>query len=169
MKILKIEIIGRWGLIPESGDITQGRLRGRELSSKLLDRYLTAGHSPIRRVSVAVTVQAPTEPISHLVRHVHSLHFVQTGRPDLTGHSRDDSKERLYLIQANCEEWMNIAHDRLCNKAAKSTRELVGMIKDSFSESEDKNLNVLSNHMVPSCEYLGRCKEVFNPCGKLKV
>jgi hypothetical protein len=168
MRVIDIEVIGRWGSIAEAGDITQGKLTERKMTKKLLDKYLTASHSPLRRVQIAVTVQASTEPISHLVRHVHSLHYVETGRPDITGEKRSD-KERLFLIQASPEEWVNISHDRLCEKAAESTQRLVSMIRYNFEESHDDMLNVLALHMESSCDYLGCCKEVFNGCGKREL
>lgn len=166
MKINSIEVCSRWGLIPEGGDITQGKQTERKMSPKLFDKYLTSGHSPLRRLDIAVIVEAPTEPISHLVRHVHAVHFVQTGREDLTGVKRDHSADRLYLLQANPQEWVQISHDRLCKKAADTTRELVWMIRHAFETHEDKLLNVLGMHMEPSCCYLGACKEVFGSCGR---
>lgn len=168
MQVIDIEIIGRWGLISEGGDITQGKLTKREMNPKLFDKWLTSGHSPLRRVQIAVTVFAPTEPISHLVRHVHSLPYVQTGRPDITGKKRTND-ERYFLLQASPEEWVHISHDRLCEKAAVSTQKLVGMIRDKFEMHEGEMLNVLALHMEPSCDYLGACKEVFNSCGKCKL
>jgi len=164
MQIVDIEVIGRWGLIAEAGDITQGKLTKREMTPKLFDKWLTSGHSPIRRVQIAVTMFAGPEPISHLVRHVHSLPYVQTGRPDITGKERDN-KERYFLLQASPEEWINISHDRLCEKAAESTQRLIGMIRDKFEMHEDPMLNVLAIHMEKSCGYLGYCKEVFSSCG----
>lgn len=164
MKILLVERHGSWGLISQAGFITRGKFKpDAKLSAEGLDKWLTSGHSPIRRVSISVVVSAPAEPISHLVRHIHSIHFVESRRPDITGKPRDN-RERLYLIQANLQEWIQIAHDRLCSKAASSTQDLVTMIRNSFV-NHDEYTRVLAKHMVPSCLYLGRCKEVFEGCG----
>ncbi len=161
MGIISIEQTTRPGLIAEAGKITRGEITHIEsVSEENLDKWLTSEHSPIRRVRVAVIMSVSPSVISHLTRHIHAEHFVESGRPDLTGKPRDGS-DRLYLLEANLQEWMQIARKRLCFAAADETRKTVETIRERFSESQEPVIRVLSRHMIPRCVYEGVCREVW--------
>ena len=54
---------------------------------------------------------------------------------------------------------------RLCNCAAKETRQVMNKIKDSLLDSEDLYDMALGEMLMPPCEMYGNCFEP-NPCKK---
>lgn len=64
----------------------------------------------------------------------------------------------------NAEALMNMAHKRLCSKASKETREVVGAIRDQVRKADHD----LANHMVQQCIYRGGICPESNPCGIYK-
>ena len=69
-------------------------------------------------------------------------------------------------MDANIQALINLGRARLCNKAAKETRELVQLIADSLFEDDYWLSHVIYNYMKPKCEWSGRCFE-SKPCGRI--
>lgn len=164
MKVIKIEVIGNYNHITEAAGITRGNFTHHAPSLETFEKWLISEHSPIRRVQVAVTISAPPVVISHFVRHIHALHYVQTSRPDITGTPREN-REKYYLIQANLQEWLQISRARLCRTAAQDTQNMMYLIKKAFLH-HDNYLAVVSKYMLPKCYHLGRCNEPWGGCGQ---
>lgn len=164
MKIIKTEVTGGYHHITEAASVTRGRLNNSAPDIETFERWIISEHSPLRRLRIAVTVEAPPSVITHFTRHIHALHYVQTSRPDITGRERDDS-DKLYLIDANAQEWLQIARARMCKTATQDTQDMMYLIKKAFMH-HDSYLSVLSKHMLPKCYHLGRCNEPWGGCGQ---
>jgi thymidylate synthase ThyX len=130
-----------------------------------------AQHSPIiTQVFWIKAYEVPTFVSTHVVRHhVGVSHYVKSNRVDRGGEG-DDVVTRETLIQhglfINAMALIHMAHKRLCGKASKETRELMGMIRDAVREVD----SALASVMVPLCVYRnGLCDELPKPCGYNKT
>lgn len=165
MKIHKIKIIGDFDDIIKAARITRGDGNtDREITPHLFEKFIIAEHSPIRVVSLQVIMTVQRSVALQLARHVHADHYIQTSRPDITGSPRSEG-EKLYMIQANLQEWLHISRARLCKTAEKDTIDAIMKIKTFLSETGDEYLEIFEKYMQPKCYFTGRCNEVFNPCG----
>ena len=126
-------------------------------------KILMARHSPIRELRFAFKLEIPYWVSVHLCRHVHAQPYVRTQRND-----RQDKYDRNKAPQdapvtmiwtMNAEELITIAQKRLCNQAAKETREvcalMCNLVLGKFPEFDGL--------FAPHCVYYGRCDEMF-PC-----
>lgn len=126
---------------------------------------LKARHSPIRRLRFSFKLEGiPSWVAVHLVRHIHAQPYVRSQRND-----RQNSYDRTKAPQdapvdmiwdMNAEELMVIANKRLCRQASDKTRELVRMICDEVVKTNPE----FAEFLVPMCQYVGECKEMY-PCG----
>lgn len=126
---------------------------------------LLAEHSPIRKICFAWKWKNLKSWISvHFVRHKFGIeHWVTTQRSDRTGIDRDQSPQSALVsheCEANAQALIFISRRRLCNQAAKETREAWQEVKAEV----DKVDPVLASVMVPECIYRGFCPE-FKSCG----
>lgn len=134
-------------------------------SSELLRGVLNAKHSPCRVLQFCFLIEdIPSNTSTHLARHVHAVPFVSSLRNDrqkkIDGDAarRDTPVNMLYYL--NAEELMNVAHKRLCSKAAQRTQEVVRMM---CSEAI-KVMPELEGLLVPACEYNGGVCHEIQPC-----
>ncbi|MFQ3674971.1 MAG: thymidylate synthase ThyX, partial [Endomicrobiia bacterium] len=84
-----------------------------------------------------------------------------------TGINREDlpqGAEVEHEILANAQAIINISRKRLCNQAAKETREAWKMLLETIKEQEPEIYKVC----VPDCIYRGWCYE-FKSCGYHKT
>lgn len=141
---------------------------GKEFqSTATLDQIYTWMHSPIRTQIFEVFLEdIPTFVSVHLVRHVTIVPFVTSKRTDRGGNGTEDRNSPVDMrFWANAEALINMARKRLCYKASKETKEIMGHIcSEIYSIDPD-----LAAHMVPNCVAQGGyCREP-KPCGNYKV
>lgn len=131
-------------------------------------KLLESEHSPIRTLWFAFRLEIPYWVSVHLVRHKIGVeHFVQSQRDDrtLSDISRADKPQGemvSHVIYLNAQEFINIAHSRLCNQASEETRQVVkAMVTLALLHNPE-----FKSVLVPRCVYRnGKCTEMF-PCGK---
>jgi hypothetical protein len=131
-------------------------------------RILLAEHSVIRKIKLNIKVyDIPYWIAMHFVRHKIGIeHFISTQRTDRTNVDRTKlSQDNLvdWEFEANAQAFINISRKRLCNKAAKETREIWQNILQKIYEYEPELFSVCKRE----CEYRGFCPE-FESCGYYK-
>lgn len=144
---------------------TTTKLPSEEWKKKLIE----SEHSPIRTLWFAFKLEIPYWVSVHLVRHKFGVeHFVSTQRDDRHPEeqiSREDKRQGelvSHVIYLNAQEFINIAHKRLCNQASPETKDVVKEMVRLALETNPEFKDVL----VPLCTYRnGRCTE-FNSCKK---
>lgn len=141
---------------------TTTKLPTEEWKIKLLE----SEHSPIRTLWFAFKLEIPYFVSVHYIRHKFGVeHFVSTQRTDRTNENRNNKPQDAlvsHIIYLNAQEFINMAHMRLCAQASKETREVMREMVKLAIESNPEFKSVL----VPKCEYRnGKCTEFF-PCGK---
>jgi hypothetical protein len=128
-------------------------------------KLLRARHSPIRYLRYSFMLEGvPGTVATHLARHVHAQPYISSLRNDRQNIMDGDLAPRNtpvnMIYDVNAEELMNIANKRLCNKAAKKTREVVAEMCRLAIEVTPE----LEDLLVSMCEYLGgNCPEM-KPC-----
>jgi len=135
-------------------------------SPELLIKYLVSEHSPIRCAILRITMEDIPYPSSvHFARHVHSLHFVSTRRPDRTGQERDQNKLVTHIMDCNLQALIDMSRKRLCiGKVEKDTYLIMKEIKDQLILSNDIYLKTIGEALVPNGIYRKHCPE-FSSCG----
>lgn len=138
---------------------------GRYPSDKWKKTILLAEHSPIRRIRFSwMWVNLKSWVSVHFVRHNRGIdHWVSTQRTDRTGINRDKSPQDAPVIHecdANAQALIFISRRRLCNQAAKETRDAWKEVKEAVTRMD----SILGSVMVPECIYRGFCPE-FHSCG----
>ena len=126
---------------------------------------LKARHSPIRRLRFSFYIEGiPSWCATHLARHVHAQPYIKSQRNDRQSeYDRDKAPQDApvnMIYDVNGEELMVIANKRLCKQASDKTREVVGMMCDKALETNPE----FAEFLVPMCQYVGECKEMY-PCG----
>lgn len=146
------------------------------LKPELYDTYFISEHSPIRSFIIRIKWKGISRRVAmHLVRHVHSLPFVSSTRPDRFPWHKDD--EVVDMIQDfNAQALIDMARKRLCTLAYKDTRQVVEDIKYylmTYSNPHDAELErairSLGRCMVPNCVYRSGCPEGKHSCNFLAV
>ena len=128
-------------------------------------RILAARHSPIRYLVYSFYFENIPYCISvHFARHIHSQPYIKTQRNDRQ-HEYDRNKAPQdapvnMILDVNAEELMTIANKRLCNQAAKETREAVGQMCRLAEQATPE----LKGLLVPMCEYHGGVCHERIPC-----
>ena len=126
---------------------------------------LKARHSPIRYLQFSFLLEdIPNWVAVHLVRHVHSQPYVKSQRNDRQSeYDRNKAPQDApvtMIWDVNGEELMVIANKRLCGQAAEETRAWVKGICDKVVKTNPE----FAEFLVPMCQYVGECKEMY-PCG----
>lgn len=126
-------------------------------------KILKARHSPIRYLQFSFYLEdIPSYVSVHLVRHVHSQPYVKSQRND-----RQSDYDRTKALQdtpvnmiwdMNAEEFMTVSNKRLCRLADPVTRSVVQKMCDEVSKVNPE----FKDFLVPNCQYLGECKEMFS-------
>jgi len=171
-KILFSKLKGTWREVADAARTTIHMDKGEGEPSKAWKiRMLMAEHSPIRLLKIKNKWGNLKSWISvHFVRHKFGIeHFVRTQRSD-----RTDIEDRGKLPQenpvehefeANPQAIINISRKRLCNQAAKETKEAWELF---LEENVEKELPELKEVCVRECVYRGFCPELY-PCGYSKT
>lgn len=166
MKIKWLKISGTWQDVKASARSTIGKDgEGAEPSDKWEKQIMLAEHSPIRKIKVAWKWEDLPYWVSvHIVRHKFGIeHFVSTQRTDRTGTDRTLKQQDApvsHECEANLQALINISRKRLCNQAAKETREAWQAVKDEIAKHD----SVIASCMVRECVYRGFCPEMKS-CG----
>lgn len=130
--------------------------------------YFKAEHSPIRAFVIRIiALGLPKRVVSHLVRHVHSVPFVSSSRPDWFPEHKDDDVADL-AQDFNAQALIDMARKRLCRRTFHETRKTVEELKQKLMESDDDVLRELGKVLVPNCIYRCGCPEGKNECGFYK-
>lgn len=162
----RITLHDSWQSVKESARNTVGLDgEGQYPSPKWRKRILLAEHSPIRLIRATWRWKGLKYWVSvHMTRHKHGIeHWVSTQRSDRTGIPRDALPQDApvsHMCEANAQALINISRKRLCNQAARETREAWQEVKDAVEGIDP----VLASVMVPECVYRGFCPEL-KPCG----
>lgn len=149
---------------------TIGKTTGSYPTSEWKRKLLLSEHSPIRRLKFYWRWKDLMYWVSvHLVRHKFGIeHWVSTQRTDRTGINRNELPQGAlvnHACEADAQALINISRKRLCNCAAKETREAWQAVKDEVAKTEPE----LASCMVRECVYRnGLCPEMF-PCGYNKT
>ena len=158
-----------WQRVKEAARATIGKEgSGKEPTDAWKKQILLAEHSPIRLLQYTIKFKnIPYFVVMHLCRHSIGIsHFVKSQREDRseTHAKRSDLPQDApvdYEMVANAQALINISRKRLCNQAAKETREAWEEAVDLISKADP----VMGSVLVPECIYRGGCVEKFNPCG----
>ena len=133
-------------------------------------RILSARHSPIRYLVYSFYFENIPYWVSvHLCRHVHAHPYVKSQRNDRqSDYDRNTAPQNApvcMIFDVNAEELQVIANKRLCNQAAKETREAVRQMCRLAEQATPE----LKGLLVPMCEYHGGvCHEMF-PCERAQT
>lgn len=144
---------------------TTTKLPTEEWKKKLIE----SEHSPIRTLWFAFKLEIPYWVSVHYVRHKFGVeHFVASQRDDRQAEVTIPRAEKpqgelvSHIIYVNAQEFIQMAHKRLCNQASPETREVMREMVRLAVETNPEFKDVL----VPLCAYRnGKCTEMF-PCGK---
>ena len=139
---------------------------GKELTPELFKKYILSEHSPIRGVELRIIMtDIPYYNSVHFARHVHSIPYVTTHRPDRTGQERSINDICTHIFDTNIQGLVDMARKRLClDKCDKITYSFMKEIKQILINNFDPYLKVLGEMLVPNCIYRGGCPE-FKSCG----
>ena len=153
----------------EAGLNTAGKdyfdLNCKDKVTKIFENYLKSEHSPIRTIILRITMTDMYYPTSvHFARHVHTLHFVKSSRPDLTGKARDLNTPVNHIMDCNIQALLCMMRERLCKKCAKDTINWANSICNYMDNSENLLLSSISKFLVAKCQYRSfGCPEI-KPC-----
>lgn len=138
---------------------------GKELTEELFKKYIISEHSPIRGVELRITMyDIPYYNSVHFARHVHSIPYVTTHRPDRTGTERSINDTCVHMFDINIQGLIDMARKRLCmGKCDKVTYDFMIGIKKAFID-KGGYYKVIGLMLVPNCVYRSGCPE-FKSCG----
>ena len=169
---MKVQIIGSptdedWMAVKERALVTVGKKAVNPPDSEWKRKILEARHSPIRYLRYSYYLEIPSWVSVHLCRHVHGQPYVKSQRNDRQSEydrntARQDAEVKM-IFDVNAEELMTIANKRLCQQAARETRQVVQLMC-ILAEGKTPELRGL---LVPMCEYHGGTCHEMNPCGRL--
>ena len=126
-------------------------------------------HSPLRVVQYRFYIEdIPSWVTVHFVRHHVGVQFyIKSQRDDRnksdTPRSKKPQGELINMMfDINANSLINMAKARLCNQAAKETRQVMNVIKACLLASGDQYDNILGEYMLKPCD-IGDCFEPY-PC-----
>lgn len=157
-----------WMRVKERTLVTVGKTVKNPPDLEWKKKILEARHSPIRYIRFSFLLKdVPYWVSTHLVRHIHAQPYVRTQRNDRqSDYDRTKAPQDAHvdmIWDIGCEEMLIISNKRLCNCAAKETRDVVQKMCDLIVEKCPE----FDGLLVPMCEYHGGvCHEMF-PCGRL--
>lgn len=170
MKI-NVEFLTRPSLIQELALSTVGKIasQGKPFTPELFKKYLISEHSPIRAVMLKISMlDIPYYSSVHFARHVHTLHYVSSNRPDRAKKARKVDDTVNHIMVLNCQALIDMMRKRLCcGKVDATTGKIAYLIKEFMILSTDPYLFTLGSILKPNGEYRGFCPE-FKSCGACK-
>ena len=148
---------------------TEGKEAKTSATAEWKHKMLKCEHSPIRTLMFTIQlVDIPYWVSVHFVRHKYGIeHYVRSQRNDRQSeYDRNSAPQNAsvsHIIDVNAQELMYMARKRLCSKAAEETKQVMEMIVAEVV----KVCPEFKPFLVPQCEYLGRCPEIYG-CGMYK-
>lgn len=145
---------------------TEGKEAKTSATAEWKHKMLKCEHSPIRTLMFTIQlVDVPYWVSVHYVRHKYGIeHYVRSQRNDRQSqYDRNSAPQNApvnHIIEVNAQELMFMARKRLCSKAAEETKQVMEMIVEAVV----KVCPEFKPFLVPQCEYLGRCPEIYG-CG----
>ena len=139
------------------------------MTPEVFKKYLISEHSPIRAAIMEITFIEISYPASvHFARHIHSVPFVKSSRPDRTGKERDLKNPVDHMALFNLQALIDMMRKRLCvGKVEKETYEWALGLKLLLMKSDDVYLKIIGEILVPNCIYRCGCPE-FKSCNFYK-
>ena len=131
-------------------------------------KWLTSGHSPIRRIPIDVEIyNYPFFVHPHYRAHgKFQEHYVLSSRVDHAGRppKREAYQPVNHLIDTNPTALRDMMFERLCTGSGPSweTHYIALLIKYCMQESDNILLQAIADTLLPSCGYLKMCKEPWN-------
>jgi len=157
--------------IKEAAMNTVGKkwFEGKDLTEDLWFKYLISEHSPIRSLDLRISFDGILYYNSvHYARHVHSIPYVTTHRPDRTKRERTINDRVVHKADINSQGLMDMFRKRLCvGSVDKITHKIGVTLKTLMMNSDNYLLSQLGRVLVPNCIYRGganSCPE-FKECG----
>lgn len=162
MKVIDVKSTNNWQEIKNACMATISKDSGREPDSDWKKRILLAEHSPIRLLKISWKwVDLPYFVSVHFTRHnIGVYHFVSTQRTKESRGEEPQNAPVTHVCSANAQALINISRKRLCNKAAKETRDAWQAVKNEIAKVEPE----LASCMVRECVYRRFCPEMHS-CG----
>ena len=133
-------------------------------------KLIEAEHSPLRELWFGFKLIIPYYCSVHLCRHHEGCsHYVQSQRNDRqSDYDRTQAPQGemvSHILSVNAQEFVFMAHKRLCGQADPTTRHVMAMMCNEVIKTNPEFKDVL----VPLCVYRnGLCTE-FYPCGYNKT
>lgn len=131
----------------------------KQVSDSYMRKLYLCEHSPIRNQWYKIRFEnIPYWVTMHLCRHkVGVEHFVSTQRTDRTGKSTRGEQDApvLYEMTLNAQAIITISRKRLCNCAAKETKQIWKSVVSELSKINP----ALASCCVPDCVYRSWCME----------
>jgi hypothetical protein len=167
VSLLKYPTEDDWMMVKRCALVTVGKAPVKAPDFAWKQSILKAGHSPIRELQFVFYLENIPYWVSvHLCRHhVGCQPYVKSQRNDRQNeYDRNKAPQDApvnMIWSMNADALINIAHKRLCQKAAEETR---NVIIDMCALVIDK-LPEFGCVLVPACNYdNNNCKEMI-PCG----
>ena len=141
-----------------------------EFSPTLFYRYLISEHSPIRGLTLRVVFGDMLGYTSvHFARHVHSIPYVSSNRPDRTGKARSVEDTVNHMMDVNCQALIDMARKRLCRQCSPDTLGWMHELQSALllcppERAHAEFYRALGRSLAPNCVYRAGCPE-FKPFG----
>lgn len=144
---------------------TVGKKAVNQPDDKWKYNILKCEHSPIRTLVFTIKMEIPYYVSVHFVRHKYGVeHYVTSQRNDRqNNYNRTKAPQDspvIHIMDINAQELMFMARKRLCMQADPSTREVMREIVKKVLKTNPE----FKPFLVPNCQWIGECKEMF-PCG----
>lgn len=168
VELIKYPTDEDWMLVKECTLVTVGKEAKTLPTEEWKHRLLMARHSPIRELKFVFRItDLPYWVSVHLVRHhVGCQPYVRSQRNDRqAAYDREKAPQDApvdMIWSMNADALITIASKRLCNQAAKETREVLWMMCQLVMERCPE----FNGLFRPPCQWNGgHCYEMF-PCGR---
>ena len=138
----------------------------KKMTPELFEKYLISEHSPIRALDIRIYLLDISYYTSvHYARHIHSIPYVTSNRPDRTKKERSTNDTVDHIFDINPQGLIDMMRKRLCKgQCDPITYELAILIKTELMKSFNPYFKVLGKILVPNGVYRGFCPE-FKKCG----
>ena len=166
VKLLRYPTQEDWNRVKTLALGTEGKEAKTPATDEWKDKLLTCEHAPIRTLMFTIQlIDVPYWVSVHFARHKYGVeHYVKSQRNDRQSeYDRNSAPQNApvnHTMDINAPELMFMARRRLCSKAAMETKQAMQMIVDEVV----KVCPEFRTHLVPFCQYLGRCPEMYG-CG----
>ena len=167
--MLKSPTLDDWIEVKRRALVTVGKEAINAPDIEWARKMLKSRHSPIRYLQFSFLIQdIPYWLSTELSRHHEGCEkYIRSQRDDRNKSevSRSEKPQGALvdmIFDCNAESLMTIMNKRLCGCATEEMQALMIMIREKVI-----NLNPeFDSFLVPMCEYLNYCPEVFSCCGK---